>query len=135
MALINPLKPHTLPSLLNYAVRIMTFEDLNLNPPLIRALDEMGYTKPTTIQHKAFPVIMSGRDVCGIAQTGTGKTFAYLLPSLRLMKFSKTRAVQMLILVPTRELVLQVMEAIKKLTVHMTLEVDGVYGGTNINPQ
>lgn len=78
---------------------------------------------------------MSGRDVCGIAQTGTGKTFAYLLPSLRLMKFSKTRAVQMLILVPTRELVIQVMEAIKKLTTHMTLEVDGVYGGTNINPQ
>lgn len=113
----------------------MTFDELNLNTPLLRALDDLGYTRPTTIQHKAFPVIMSGRDVCGIAQTGTGKTFAYLLPSLRLMKFSKTRAVQMLILVPTRELVLQVMEAIKKLTTHMTLEVDGVYGGTNINPQ
>jgi ATP-dependent RNA helicase RhlE len=113
----------------------MTFEDLNLTPSLQKALDEMGYTKPTTIQHKAFSVIMSGRDVCGIAQTGTGKTFAYLLPCLRLMKFSKTRAVQMLILVPTRELVMQVVEAVKKLTVYMTLEVDGVYGGANINVQ
>ncbi len=113
----------------------MTFDELNLNTPLLRALDDLGYTRPTTIQHKAFPVIMSGRDVCGIAQTGTGKTFAYLLPSLRLMKFSKTRSVQMLILVPTRELVIQVVEAIKKLTTYITLEVDGVYGGTNINPQ
>ena len=129
------LTPLALPSWLNYDHIIMTFEDLNLNTPLLRALDELGYTKPTTIQHKAFPVIMSGRDVCGIAQTGTGKTFAYLLPCLRLMKFSKTRAVQLLILVPTRELVIQVLEAIKKLTAYMTLEVDGVYGGTNINPQ
>ncbi|MEN9685724.1 MAG: hypothetical protein RLZZ28_1510 [Bacteroidota bacterium] len=113
----------------------MSFEDLNLTPPLLKALTEMGFTKPTTIQQKAFPVIMSGRDVCGIAQTGTGKTFAYLLPTLRLMKFSKTRAVQLLILVPTRELVVQVVESIKKLTAYLTLEVDGIYGGTNINPQ
>ena len=113
----------------------MTFEDLNLNTPLLNALADLGYTKPTTIQYKAFTVIMSGRDVCGIAQTGTGKTFAYLLPTLRLMKFSKTRSVQLLILVPTRELVLQVVEAIRKLTTYMTIEVDGIYGGTNINPQ
>lgn len=113
----------------------MKFTDLNLNPPLLKALEDLGYSSPTTIQQKAFSVIMSGRDVCGIAQTGTGKTFAYLLPVLRLMKFSKNRSVQLLILVPTRELVIQVMEAIKQLTLHMTLEVDGVYGGTNINPQ
>ena len=113
----------------------MTFTDLNLSTPLLNALADLGYTKPTTIQHKAFTVIMSGRDVCGIAQTGTGKTFAYLLPTLRLMKFSKTRSVQLLILVPTRELVLQVVEAIRKLTTYMTIEVDGIYGGTNINPQ
>ncbi|HMU05982.1 MAG TPA: DEAD/DEAH box helicase, partial [Saprospiraceae bacterium] len=55
----------------------MTFRDLNLNKPLWTALDEGGYTKPTTIQSKAFSVIMSGRDVQGIAQTGTGKTIAY----------------------------------------------------------
>ncbi len=113
----------------------MRFDELNLNTPLLNALQDMGLTQTTPIQSKAFSVIMSGRDVCGIAQTGTGKTFAYLLPSLRQMKFSKKREVQMLILVPTRELVIQVMEAVKKLTTYMTLQVDGVYGGTNINTQ
>ncbi len=113
----------------------MRFDELNLNTPLLNALQDMGLTQTTPIQSKAFSVIMSGRDVCGIAQTGTGKTFAYLLPCLRLMKFSKKREVQMLILVPTRELVIQVMEAVKKITTYMTLQVDGVYGGTNINTQ
>lgn len=113
----------------------MTFSDLNLNGPLLNALDDLGYTNPTTIQRKVFSVIMSGQDVCGIAQTGTGKTFAYLLPTLRLMKFSKTRTPQMLIIVPTRELVAQVVTAIKDLTAYMTIEVIGVYGGVNINPQ
>lgn len=114
---------------------MLNFTDLNLNTPLLNALEDIGFKNATPIQGKAFSVIMSGRDVCGIAQTGTGKTIAYLLPSLRMMKFSKKREVQMLILVPTRELVIQVMETVKKLTKYMTLEVDGVYGGTNINPQ
>ena len=113
----------------------MTFDDLNLNSPLLTALDELGYTNPTTIQHKVFPVVMSGRDVCGIAQTGTGKTFAYLLPCLRLWKFSKDKAPQILIIVPTRELVAQVVEAVKELTPYMSLIVVGVYGGVNINTQ
>jgi ATP-dependent RNA helicase RhlE len=113
----------------------MTFEDLNLNTPLLNALADLGYTNPTTIQRKAFSVIMSGRDVCGIAQTGTGKTFAYLLPCLRLLKFSKNRATQLLIIVPTRELVIQVVEEVKKLTVYLPLEVAGVYGGVNMRPQ
>jgi ATP-dependent RNA helicase RhlE len=114
---------------------IMTFSDLNLNAPLLNALDDLGYTKPTTIQARAFSVIMSGRDVCGIAQTGTGKTFAYLLPCLRLWKFSKDTAPQILIIVPTRELVVQVVEAVKKLTTYMNVAVVGVYGGVNINTQ
>lgn len=114
---------------------IMTFSDLNLNPPLLNALDDLGYTKPTTIQARAFSVIMSGRDVCGIAQTGTGKTFAYLLPCLRQWKFSKDTAPQILIIVPTRELVVQVVEAVKKLTTYMNVAVVGVYGGVNINTQ
>ena len=113
----------------------MTFDDLNLNTPLLTALDELGYTNPTTIQHKVFPVVMSGRDVCGIAQTGTGKTFAYLLPCLRLWKFSKDKAPQVLIVVPTRELVAQVVEEVKALTKYMSLVVIGVYGGANINTQ
>lgn len=113
----------------------MTFQDLNLNQPLLNALGDLGYTIPTTIQRKAFSVIMSGRDVSGIAQTGTGKTYAYLLPCLRLLRFSKERTPQLLIIVPTRELVIQVVEEVKKLTAYMTLEVAGVYGGVNIKPQ
>ena len=113
----------------------MTFDDLNLNKPLLQALEALGYTTPTTIQHKVFSVVMSGRDVCGIAQTGTGKTFAYLLPCLRQWKFSKERFAQILIIVPTRELVVQVVEDVKKLTSYMTLEVVGVYGGVNMKPQ
>jgi ATP-dependent RNA helicase RhlE len=113
----------------------MTFEELNLSQPLLNALTDLVITTPTTIQRKAFSVIMSGRDVCGIAQTGTGKTYAYLLPCLRLLKFSKERSTQMLIIVPTRELVAQVVEEVKKLTTYMTLEVVGVYGGVNMKPQ
>lgn len=113
----------------------MTFGDLNLNTPLRNALDELGFTKPTTIQQRAFSVIMSGQDVCGIAQTGTGKTFAYLLPTLRQFKFTKEKHPQVLIIVPTRELVVQVVESVKKLTTYMSVEVLGVYGGVNMNPQ
>ncbi len=113
----------------------MTFADLNLNAPLLKALDELGFTTPTTIQEKAFPVIMSGKDVCGIAQTGTGKTFAYLLPALRQLQFSKDRFPQMLVLVPTRELVVQVVDAAKKLSAYRSLVVVGVYGGVNMKPQ
>ncbi len=113
----------------------MTFADLNLNKSLLNALDDLGLRTPTTIQERVFPVMMSGRDVCGIAQTGTGKTFAYLLPILRLWKFTKMRYPEVVIVVPTRELVVQVVESIKKLTTYQSLEVVGVYGGVNINPQ
>ena len=114
---------------------MITFDELNLSKPLLNALDDMGYEHPTTIQHKIFSVIMSGRDVCGIAQTGTGKTFAYLLPCLRLWKFSKDIFPEILIIVPTRELVVQVVEEAKKLATYMNLKVVGVYGGVNLKPQ
>ena len=113
----------------------MTFEDLNLTKPLLKALSEAGYTEPTTIQHKVFSVMMSGKDVCGIAQTGTGTTFAYLLPTLRQIEYAKDRLPQLLILVPTRELVVQVVEEVQKLAAYTTLEVVGVYGGGNIKVQ
>lgn len=113
----------------------MTFDELNLNAPLLNALKDLGYTQPTTIQQKVFSVIMSGRDVVGIAQTGTGKTFAYLLPLLRQWKFAKDKVPQILIIVPTRELVVQVVEEIEKLTVNMNVEAAAVYGGANINTQ
>ena len=113
----------------------MTFDDLNLNTPLRTALNDLGFINPTTIQHRVFPIVMSGRDVCGIAQTGTGKTFAYLLPCLRQWEFSKKKEPQILIIVPTRELVAQVVENVKALTPYMRLVVVGVYGGANINTQ
>lgn len=113
----------------------MTFEELNLTRPLLNAIADLGYTTPTTIQEKVFSVMMSGQDVCGIAQTGTGKTFAYLLPTLRQIQFSKDRLPQLLIVVPTRELVVQVVEEVKKLAAYMTLEAVGVYGGGNIKVQ
>ena len=113
----------------------MKFQELNLNTPLLRAIEELGFTEATTIQHRVFPIVMSGRDVCGIAQTGTGKTFAYLLPCLRQWKFDKNKDPQILILVPTRELVVQVVEAVNKLTPYMSVHAVGVFGGVNINTQ
>lgn len=110
----------------------MNFTDLNLQNPLINALNDLGLTKPTTIQERAFPVIMSGRDVVGIAQTGTGKTIAYLLPCLRQWKFTKEKHPQILIVVPTRELVVQVVEQVEKLTTYMNTRVVGVFGGVNM---
>ena len=113
----------------------MTFEELNLSRPLLNALEDVGYKIPTTIQSKAFSVIMSGKDVLGIAQTGTGKTVAYLLPSIKHWKYDKEKLPQILVLVPTRELVVQVEEEAKKLTKYTNANVVGVFGGVNMKPQ
>lgn len=113
----------------------MTFNDLNLNNALCNALEDLKLETPTPIQTAAFPVIMSGRDVVGVAQTGTGKTFAYLLPILRLLKFSKQKHARVLIVVPTRELVVQVLGEIEKLTTYASIRSKGAYGGVNINTQ
>ncbi|MFM6945865.1 MAG: DEAD/DEAH box helicase, partial [Flavobacteriales bacterium] len=113
----------------------MTFRDLNLKKPLWTALDELGYQTPTTIQAAGFNVMMSGKDTIGIAQTGTGKTLAYLLPCLCMWKFSKEPHPQILIIVPTRELVVQVVSEVEKLTPYMNIAVGGVYGGANMNTQ
>lgn len=111
------------------------FSDLNLSTPILNALNDLGYTQPTPIQERAFSAMMAGHDVVGLAQTGTGKTIAYLLPCLRLWKYSKDKLPQTLIIVPTRELVVQVVEEIKKLTPYMNVEAIGIYGGVNIRAQ
>ncbi|MBI9062911.1 MAG: DEAD/DEAH box helicase [Marinilabiliaceae bacterium] len=113
----------------------MEFSALNLNTPLLNALEDKGFTHATTIQEKAFSVVMAGRDVVGIAQTGTGKTYAYILPLLRNLKFSKQKHPRILILVPTRELVGQVVREVEELTTYMNVRVAGVYGGTSMNTQ
>ncbi|MFC2176333.1 DEAD/DEAH box helicase [Bacteroidota bacterium] len=114
---------------------MMTFNDINLNKQLLNAIDDLGFTAPTPIQEQAFPVILSGKNVVGIAQTGTGKTLGYMLPILQDYKYSKKKETTVLILVPTRELVLQVVEQIESFAKYLSVKVVGVYGGTNINTQ
>ncbi len=116
-------------------MQMSTFEKFNLPKSLQKAIDELGFVTPTPIQEKSFSVIMSGRDMMGIAQTGTGKTFAYLLPLLKLYKFTPTNTPKIVVLVPTRELVVQVVEEVEKLTKYMSVKTLGIFGGVNINTQ
>ena len=111
------------------------FENFNINKQLRFAIDDLGFKKPTPIQEEAFSVILSGKDVVGIAQTGTGKTLAYMLPILQQYKFSKQVNPTVLVLVPTRELVIQIVDHIKSFANYLSIRVLGVYGGTNINTQ
>ncbi len=113
----------------------MSFESFALPKSLQKAVEELGLSQPTPIQERAFPVIMSGRDVMGIAQTGTGKTFAYLLPLLKQYRFTPTHTPKIVILVPTRELVVQVADEAAKLAQYMSVRILGIYGGVNINTQ
>ncbi len=113
----------------------MTFQDLNITTPLRNALEDIGINTPTPIQEESFSTIMSGKDMVGIAQTGTGKTFAYMLPILRMLKYSEQKNPRVLVLVPTRELVVQVVEEIEKLTAYMNVRTTGIYGGVNMNTQ
>lgn len=112
-----------------------SFTDFKINNMLLRALSDLGFDTPTPIQEQAFPVVMSGTDVVGIAQTGTGKTFAYLLPILNMHSFSKDIHPKTMILVPTRELVVQVVEEAEKLGKYASVRVLGVYGGASMNKQ
>ena len=111
------------------------FKEFNLKKQLNYAIDDLGFKQPTPIQSAAFSPILSGKDLVGIAQTGTGKTFAYMLPILEELKFSKQETPRILVLVPTRELVLQVVDNINEYASYMDVRVVGVYGGGNINVQ
>ncbi len=112
-----------------------TFADFKIKKQLRNALADLKLEKPTPIQQASFSPILGGFDFVGIAQTGTGKTIAYLLPILQDLKFSDQPHPRVLVLVPTRELVIQIVEEIEKLTPNLSVRVLGVYGGTNIKPQ
>lgn len=112
-----------------------SFSDFNLTKQLKNAMDDLGFDQPTPVQDQTYSVILSGKDMVGIAQTGTGKTLAYMLPLLHQHKFSKQINPRILVIVPTRELVLQVVDRIEDFAKYMSLRVLGVYGGTNINTQ
>lgn len=112
-----------------------TFADFDLPTKILNVLADINLFEPTPIQEKSFKPILSGRDIMGIAQTGTGKTLAYLLPILKNWKYNKSGNPTVLILVPTRELVVQVSEILETLTQNLTTRVIGVFGGKNINTQ
>ena len=114
---------------------MLSFEDFKLTTPLSNALKDLGFIEPTPIQEASFNVICAGKDVVGIAQTGTGKTLAYSLPLLRNLTYTVQENPRILILVPTRELVVQVVESLNELNSYTNNRVLGVYGGTNINTQ
>lgn len=118
----------------------MSFESLGLSHNIIRSVKKLGYLKPFPIQEQAVPVILQGKDLMGIAQTGSGKTACFVMPILEKLQNSevkKGRNVQVLILVPTRELAIQIDEVFKAFTDNLKREIRtmAVYGGVSINPQ
>ena len=116
----------------------MTFDKLGLTDSLLKAVKVTGYTKPTLIQEKAIPAILSGKDVMAAAQTGTGKTAGFTLPLLQLLNWRKKPTpyeIRALVLTPTRELAAQVKESIEKYGANEKLKYGVVFGGVNINPQ
>jgi ATP-dependent RNA helicase RhlE len=114
----------------------MPFSTLGLGPNITKALLEQGYTEPTPIQAKAVPLILSGRDVVGVAQTGTGKTAAFVLPLLQRLSTEPRRpGLRVLIVAPTRELVVQIDEAIRQYARHLDISSTTIYGGVGERPQ
>ncbi len=108
----------------------MNFTQLNLTPPLLRALAEAGYQSPTEIQKKAIPHILEGKDILGCAQTGTGKTAAFAIPILQQLQLSKRQSgVRALVLTPTRELALQIEENCNAYAKHLNIRSAAIFGG------
>ncbi len=121
---------------------LIGFTDLGLRPELLQAVQEAGYTSPTPIQQQAIPLALEGRDLIGLAQTGTGKTAGFTLPIIeRLLEegYGHTKAaahrVRVLVLTPTRELCVQVDESFRKYGKHTSLRVASIYGGVPVEPQ
>jgi len=112
----------------------VTFADLGLAPPLLDALREAGYERPTPIQREAIPLALTGRDLIGLAQTGTGKTASFTLPMVHRL-LGGPRRTRVLVLTPTRELCLQVEESVRKYSKHAPVDCIPVYGGVGYEPQ
>ncbi|QSE97880.1 DEAD/DEAH box helicase [Fulvivirga lutea] len=117
------------------AIEPKNFDDFKLNRQLLNAVEEAGFTEPTPIQIKAIPLALSGHDVIGLAQTGTGKTAAYLLPLLMKVKYAQGEHPRALILAPTRELILQIEENIQLLSKYTDLRFVSLYGGVGPKTQ
>ena len=113
----------------------MSFTDLGLAPELLRALCDKGYTRPTPIQSQAIPAVLARRDVLAGAQTGTGKTAAFVLPILQQLAAGAGQSPRALILTPTRELAAQVADSARSYGRYLTVRTTVVFGGVSINPQ
>src|SRR5881396_479786 len=113
----------------------MPFASLGLAPELVRAVADEGYTEPTPIQQEAIPLALGGRDLIGSAQTGTGKTAAFMLPILQRLAPGERHALRALILVPTRELAEQVLQSARAYGRHLHLSAAAIYGGVGMEPQ
>ncbi len=117
----------------------MTFKDLGLIEPILRAVTEIGYTSPTPIQEQSIPILLKKKDLLGCAQTGTGKTAAFTIPILQHLatekQSSQRRQIKALIVTPTRELALQIEENIKEYGKYTNLKSTVIFGGVNQNPQ
>jgi ATP-dependent RNA helicase RhlE len=113
----------------------MSFSDLGLMPELARAVADKGYASPTPIQAQAIPAVLSGRDVLAGAQTGTGKTAAFVLPILQQLGNSAGRAPRALVLTPTRELAAQIAESVRTYGKYVKVRSVVVFGGVGIHPQ
>jgi len=116
----------------------MNFDQLNLAPAILRAVQEQGYTEPTPVQAQAIPVVLQGHDLLAGAQTGTGKTAGFTLPMLHKLSTTPARrpgAIRALVLTPTRELAAQVEESVRTYGQHLTLKSTVIFGGVGMNPQ
>jgi ATP-dependent RNA helicase RhlE len=121
---------------------IMKFEDLNLAPAILQAVQEQGYDTPTPVQAQAIPIVLAGHDLLAGAQTGTGKTAAFTLPILHKLSLSEAgrnkfggKAIRALVLTPTRELAAQVEESVKDYGKYLSLQSTVVFGGVGMKPQ
>ena len=121
----------------------MSFSTLKLSTPILNAIADLGYTKPTAIQQKAIPVVLAGKDIIAAAQTGTGKTASFVLPLLEQLnsryketeKKLRAKRIRALILVPTRELAVQVEASISQYAKYLDLSSMAMYGGVDAQEQ
>ena len=113
----------------------MNFEQFSFDPAIAAGIRAAGYTTPTPIQEKAIPLVLAGRDVLGLAQTGTGKTAAFVLPILQRLLKGQLRQTRVLIVAPTRELAEQIHQAICDLGKGTKVKSASIYGGVSKGPQ
>ena len=113
----------------------MPFTNFHVHPDLLKGIRELGFTRPTPIQAEAVPPALDGRDLLACAQTGSGKTIAFLLPVLHRLMDKPRRTTRALILTPTRELAAQILEEFNALTVHTPLTGAAIFGGVGMGPQ